>query len=108
MADINFRKTPKPSAKGVKRQREIPLLYDQVKSKLNLSLTPTAKDNLTQKAIEGHTSISDMIERWSRNTCLGITLTPTTIAKLIEKAEVAGVSPDELIERWVRTWEDNK
>ncbi len=104
MAEINFRKTHRVSKKGVARRRNVPLLYNEVKSKLNLSLTPSTIDSLTKKAIDLNTSISEMIERWVRKSFIVLSLTPSTMDRLTKEAESTGISIDEQVECWVRGW----
>ncbi len=57
----------RPNYKGKKGLRNQPLIYDETKVKLNLTLTPTAKNQLKLKAEEQKTSISSLIEEWARS-----------------------------------------
>lgn len=59
-------KSPKGTAKGVARRRGAPVLYDELKVKLNLSLTPTTVNELQNAASGDNISISEFIERWVR------------------------------------------
>ena len=60
-------KMPKGYRKGKARRRGAPILYEEVKGKLNLTLTPTAIKNITEAAAEEHISRSELIERWARS-----------------------------------------
>lgn len=60
-------KAPKGTAKGVARRRGAPVLYNELKKKLNLSLTPTTVNELQNAAVKDNVSISEFIERWVRS-----------------------------------------
>jgi hypothetical protein len=52
--------------KGQPRRRGIPLIYSEVKEKLNLMLTPTAKEIILNAAKLQGVSRSELVERWAR------------------------------------------
>ena len=56
----------KQGHKGKKGKRGKPLLYLEMKERMALSLTPTAKQFLEKMAEIEMCSISEVIERWSR------------------------------------------
>lgn len=60
-------KSPKGASKGVARRRGSPVLYNELKTKLNLSLTPTAIKELENAANKDNISISELIERLARS-----------------------------------------
>lgn len=60
-------KMPKGASKGVARRRGAPVLYSEPKKKLNLSLTPTTVNELSEAAARDNISISEMIEQWVRS-----------------------------------------
>lgn len=74
----------RPTYKGKKGLRDKPLIYDETKIKLNLTLTPTAKNYLKIKAIEQGTSISSLIEEWARSEVLKAFQIPEPIKKIYE------------------------
>jgi predicted transcriptional regulator len=55
------------TGKGKKRLRNVPALYDEMKSVHRLMLTPTAWKKLQEIAVQQNTSISELIEVWARN-----------------------------------------
>ena len=60
----------KPSHKGKKGLRGQPLIYEEVKVKLNLTITPTAKSKLILKAEEQQCSVSSLLEELARSNLL--------------------------------------
>ncbi|MTF40393.1 hypothetical protein [Cyanobacterium aponinum] len=74
----------RPNYKGKKGLRNQPLIYDETKIKLNLTLTPTAKNYLQLKAKEQGTSISSLIEEWARSEELKAFQIPEAIKKIYE------------------------
>jgi hypothetical protein len=52
--------------KGIKGQKNTPYMYDEVKEKKTIMVTPTAWDILKKKAIAQEISISEMAERLFR------------------------------------------
>jgi hypothetical protein len=52
---------------GVACRRGQPIYYEEVKEKLNLALTPTAKQILTSLALAQGISRSEIIETYLRN-----------------------------------------
>ncbi|MDJ0797281.1 MAG: hypothetical protein QNJ51_10695 [Calothrix sp. MO_167.B12] len=54
--------------KGQKRLKNIPVDYDEVKQRKNISVTPTAWNLLQQKAKNSGISVSELVERFARNT----------------------------------------
>ena len=56
----------KQGHKGHKGERGKPLLYLEMKERMALSLTPTAKQFLEKLAELEMCSISEVIERWAR------------------------------------------
>ena len=57
---------PKEHLKGTARRRGEPIMYDELKEKWNLMLTPTAKQIITEAAKLQNFSASEFIERWAR------------------------------------------
>jgi hypothetical protein len=57
---------PKEHLKGTARRRGEPIMYDEVKEKWNLNITPTAKRLITEAAKLQNFSASEFIERWAR------------------------------------------
>ncbi|NMG10057.1 hypothetical protein [Brasilonema sp. UFV-L1] len=55
------------TGKGKKRLRDVPALYDELKSAHRLMLTPTAWKKLQEIAVQKSTSVSELIETWARN-----------------------------------------
>lgn len=52
---------------GKKKLRGVGQDYSEVKTHINIALTPTAKRLLQQRASErGCRSISDLVEKWAR------------------------------------------
>lgn len=52
---------------GKKKLRGVGQDYSEVKTNINIALTPTAKRLLQQRASErGCRSISDLVEKWAR------------------------------------------
>ncbi|MBD1835297.1 hypothetical protein H6F61_22085 [Cyanobacteria bacterium FACHB-472] len=64
----NHRK--KPSHKGKQCQRGKGLIYDELKERLNLTITLTGKSKLEAKAKAERCSISTLIEELARSTVL--------------------------------------
>ncbi|KYC39667.1 hypothetical protein WA1_30480 [Scytonema hofmannii PCC 7110] len=56
------------SKKGIKGQKNIPILYDEVKERHTVVLTPTAWTKLKSMADARGISISEVIEDWVRET----------------------------------------
>lgn len=56
----------KPSHKGQKCMRGVPLMHDEVKQKVTLCLTPTALARLLELSNEQECSRSEVIEQWLR------------------------------------------
>ncbi|MGI2904339.1 hypothetical protein [Tolypothrix sp. VBCCA 56010] len=54
--------------KGQKGQKNIPYLHDEVKTKRTVLLTPTAWEILKTRANDKNISVSELIERWARDT----------------------------------------
>jgi len=54
--------------KGQKGQKNIPYFHDKIKTRHNVLLTPTAWQNLQDKAKTKGMSVSEIIERWARDT----------------------------------------
>ena len=57
---------PKEHLKGTARRRGEPIMYDEVKEKWNINITPTAKRLITEAAKLQNFSASEFIERWAR------------------------------------------
>jgi hypothetical protein len=57
---------PKGHLAGTARRRGEPILYDEVKVKWNLMITPTAKQLISEAAKLQNFSPSEFIERWAR------------------------------------------
>ncbi|WP_414621815.1 hypothetical protein [Calothrix sp. CCY 0018] len=53
--------------KGIKGQKNTPYLYDEVKMKKSIMITPSAWEKLRSKAIAQGISISEMAERLFRS-----------------------------------------
>lgn len=51
---------------GKARRRGAPIIHDELKEKLNLTLTPTAIAKLGVAAKEQGLSKSELVERWAR------------------------------------------
>ena len=60
----------KPSHKGKQCQRGKGLIYDEIKERLNLTITPTGKAKLEAKAKAEQCSISTLIEEFARSAAL--------------------------------------
>ncbi|MBD1892924.1 hypothetical protein [Coleofasciculus sp. FACHB-SPT9] len=60
----------KPSHKGKQCQRGKGLIYDEIKERLNLTITPTGKAKLEAKAKAERCSISTLIEEFARSVAL--------------------------------------
>lgn len=58
------RKLAKP---GTACRRGRPVYYDELKHRLNVMVTPTARAQLESLAAIEQCSISELIERWARN-----------------------------------------
>lgn len=56
----------KQGHKDKKCERGKPLYYEELKGRLSLSLTPTAKQSLEDMAAQEKCSISELLERWVR------------------------------------------
>lgn len=54
--------------KGQKGQKNIPYLHDEIKTKHTVVLTPTAWKLLKEKANFEGLSVSELIEKWVRDT----------------------------------------
>ncbi len=54
--------------KKIKRQKNIPLIYDEVKEKRTISITPSSWAWLKEQAKTRETSPSEIIETLIRNT----------------------------------------
>jgi hypothetical protein len=52
---------------GQKGQRGQPFYYDEIKERIALMLTPTAKQNLAKGAQAQGLSRSEFVEKWLRN-----------------------------------------
>jgi predicted HicB family RNase H-like nuclease len=65
-------KMPKEYLKGTARRRGEPIMYDEVKEKWNLNITPTAKRLITEAAKLQNFSASEFIERWARTELIKI------------------------------------
>jgi hypothetical protein len=59
-------KMPKGYLEGKARRRNVPLIYDERKRNINLTLTPTAIDLISAAAKVSGFSRSEFIERWAR------------------------------------------
>lgn len=57
---------PKGHLKGTARRRDEPIMYDELKGKWNIMITPTAKQIITKAAKLQNFSASEFIERWAR------------------------------------------
>jgi hypothetical protein len=55
------------ATKGKKSIKGEPELYDEVKTALNLRMTPTAKELLKKKAEERGLTSSELVERFARD-----------------------------------------
>ena len=55
------------TGKGQKRVRNVPVLYNEVKTQRGLMLTPTAWEKLKLAAIAKGISCSELVEQWARN-----------------------------------------
>lgn len=53
--------------KGTACRRGRPVYYDELKHRLNVMVTPTARAQLERLAVAERCSISELIERWARN-----------------------------------------
>ncbi|MBO3460371.1 hypothetical protein G7B40_018175 [Aetokthonos hydrillicola Thurmond2011] len=56
--------------KGVKRTRNIPVLYDEIKKPRATRLTDTAWKGITETAKQQGISASELMERWGRQLIL--------------------------------------
>lgn len=54
--------------KSIKGQKNTPFLYNEVKKKHGIFLTPSSWEWLQNKAKTEGTSISELIEQWVRDT----------------------------------------
>lgn len=52
--------------KGVKRIKNQPVYYDEIKGKRTVFLTPTAWDNIKNEAASRGISASELVEEWGR------------------------------------------
>lgn len=52
---------------GTACRRGRPVYYNELKQRLNLMVTPTARSQLESLATAEQCSISELIERWARN-----------------------------------------
>jgi len=59
-------KMPKGYLKGKARRRGAPILHQEAKEKLNLTLTPTAIAKLSEAAAKAGVSRSELVERWAK------------------------------------------
>ena len=59
-------KLPKGIAKGIKRTRGQPILHDERKVNVNLTLSPTAREYLRSAAQVRGVSMSELVEQWAR------------------------------------------
>ncbi|MBO3463398.1 hypothetical protein G7B40_040945 [Aetokthonos hydrillicola Thurmond2011] len=59
-------KMPKGYLRGKARRRGAPIIHEEAKEKLNLTLTPTAINKLSQAAFKAGVSRSELVERWVR------------------------------------------
>jgi hypothetical protein len=59
-------KMPKGYLEGKARRRGVPLIYEERKRNINLTLTPTAIDLISAAAKAAGFSRSEFIERWAR------------------------------------------
>lgn len=91
-------KMPKKFVGGVKRCRGVPIMYEERKDKLNLSVTPASKVTIGNAAKHQGISMSELIERLTR---AELFFPPATIEKIITAAQAQGVSNLQLIERLV-------
>ena len=57
---------PKGHLAGTARRRGVPVMYNETKVKLNITLTPTAKELISEAAKLENFSTSEFIERWAR------------------------------------------
>lgn len=57
---------PKEHLKGTARRKGESIMYDELKVKWNLSITPTAKQLISEAAKLQNCSPSELIERWAR------------------------------------------
>lgn len=57
---------PKGFVSGTKRTRGNPILHEDVKKKINLTLTPIAIELITNAAQSQGISRSELIEQWAR------------------------------------------
>lgn len=53
--------------KSIKGQKNTPLIYDELKKKRTISITPSSWDWLKKQAENQNTSVSEVIENWVRN-----------------------------------------
>lgn len=65
-------KMPKGYLKGKARRRGAPLVHDEVKININLTLTPTAIELISAAAKAKGFSKSEFIERWARESLVNI------------------------------------
>ncbi|WP_181280708.1 hypothetical protein [Aphanothece hegewaldii] len=56
--------------KGQKRVKGVPELHDEVKTRLNLTVTPTARQGLEKLAKERELSISELVEKIGRESLI--------------------------------------
>jgi hypothetical protein len=68
----NKHKMPKGYLKGKARRRGAPLVHDEVKRNINLTLTPTAIELISAAAKADGFSRSEFIERWARTSLANI------------------------------------
>ena len=57
---------PKGYEAGTARRKGVPVMYNETKVKLNITITPTAKELISEAAKLQNFSTSEFIERWAR------------------------------------------
>jgi hypothetical protein len=65
--DLSRYKMPPKYLKGKARRRGVPIIHNELKQKLNLTLTPTTIEKLTYLAKKAGVSRSEFIEQLVRN-----------------------------------------
>ena len=83
----------KPGHKDKKCERGKPLLYSEMKERMALSLTPTAKRFLEKLADLEMCSVSEVLERWARDR---LHTKPDEVIELLSKACLPLVSEQTL------------
>ncbi|HBL14538.1 MAG TPA: hypothetical protein DD379_24750 [Cyanobacteria bacterium UBA11162] len=74
------------------RKKGQPYVRDQLKTRINISVTPTAADGLKQLAAdEGYSSVSDMIERLGRGE---VALVRTDQSQPIREQDIVRIAPE--------------